>query len=1147
MGGFAHLHVHSEYSLLDGACRIEKLAERVKSLGMDAVAITDHGVMYGVIDFYRACKKAGVHPIIGCEVYVAPRGMTDKVHGIDSESYHLVLLCENMTGYKNLCYLVSQAFVYGFYNKPRVDLELLRQNSEGIIALSACLAGAIPRLILQGDMQGATEYAKTMRDIFGEGNFYLEIQDHGIPEQREVNRGVAKISRELGIDMVATNDAHYLTREDAKVQDVLMCVQMNKTVDDPDRMKFATDEFYIKSEEEMSALFPNYPEAIANTGIIAARCNVDFDFGTHHLPQFDLPENYTGDAAGYLRELCFKGLNERYENVTDEHKARLEYELSVIEQMGYVDYFLIVWDFIAYAKGQGIPVGPGRGSAAGSIVSYCLYITDIDPIKYDLYFERFLNPERVSMPDIDIDFCVARREEVIDYVNRKYGKDRVAQIVTFGTMAARLAVRDVGRALNMPYAEVDAVAKQIPMELHMTLERALDVAKPLRDMYENDEGVKRLIDTAKSLEGMPRHASTHAAGVVITKNPVYDYVPLARNDESIVTQFTMVTLEQLGLLKMDFLGLRNLTVLHDAARMVGGGFKLSDIPDNDKLTFDMLSQGKTSGVFQLESGGMTSVVVGMKPQSIEEITAIVALFRPGPMDSIPRYIECKFNPDKIQYKHPILRDILDVTYGCIVYQEQVMRIFQSVAGFSLGRADMVRRAISKKKEAELLRERENFIHGNVEEGIPGAVNNGISEQIANEIFDEIVAFANYAFNKAHAAAYAVVSYQTAYMKFHYPKEYMAALLTSVLDNSAKITEYMELCREMGIKVLPPDINESCDTFTVVGDNIRFGLVAVKNIGRGFIQTVVAEREAGGKFTSLQDFCERMFERELNRRALENLIKCGAFDAFGTRNAQVQTFGKIMDSIAHYRSTNIAGQMDLFGISGEEKLNQIPIPDIPEYPKKEIFALERETTGMYLSGHPLDDYAAFLKRLKVTHIASLSAEDRELKDGDTVLIAGSISSLRTKTTRSNALMAYVMLEDVSGTLEVIVFPKVLERSASTLRPDALVTVKGRISDRENGTPQIICDEVRLLENYGTRVEEPATVEVKDKLKLFLRIDSEENPNYVILCDLLRAFPGTRETIVYIANSNKRMRISIAAEERLVVQLENLLGRENVVLK
>ena len=1147
MGGFAHLHVHSEYSLLDGACRIDKLAERVKSLGMDAVAITDHGVMYGVIDFYRACKKAEVHPIIGCEVYVAPRGMTDKVHGIDSEAYHLVLLCENMTGYKNLCYLVSQGFVEGFYSKPRVDLDLLREHSEGLIALSACLAGAIPRLILQGNFDGATEYAKTMRDIFGEGNFYLELQDHGMPEQKEVNRGVIKISKELGIDLVATNDAHYLTREDAKIQDVLMCIQMNKTVDDKDRMKFATDEFYIKSEAEMAELFPNYPEALANTGIIAARCNVDFDFGTHHLPQFDLPEDFTGDARAYLRELTYKGLRERYGDAAGEYKARLDYELSVIEQMGYVDYFLIVWDFINYAKSQNIPVGPGRGSAAGSIVSYCLYITDIDPMKYDLYFERFLNPERVSMPDIDIDFCVARREEVIDYVNRKYGSDRVAQIVTFGTMAARSAVRDVGRALNMPYGDVDVVAKQIPMELHMTLERALEVAKPLREMYENDPAVKNLIDTAKSLEGMPRHASTHAAGVVITKNPVYDYVPLARNDESIVTQFTMVTLEQLGLLKMDFLGLRNLTVLHDAARMVGNGFKLSDIPDNDKLTFDMLSQGKTSGVFQLESGGMTSVVVGMKPQSIEEITAIVALFRPGPMDSIPRYIECKFNPAKIEYKHPILRDILDITYGCIVYQEQVMRIFQSVAGFSLGRADMVRRAISKKKEKELLRERENFIHGNAEEGIPGAVANGISEKIANEIFDEIVAFANYAFNKAHAAAYAVVSYQTAYMKFHYPKEYMAALLTSVLDNSAKITEYMELCREMGIKVLPPDINESVDTFTVVGDNIRFGLVAVKNIGHGFIRTVVDEREKNGKFTSLQDFCERMFERELNRRALENLIKCGAFDAFGTRAAQIQTFGKIMDSIAYYRSKNISGQIDLFGMTGEEELNRVEVPDIPEYPKKELLSLERQTTGMYLSGHPLDEYSAFLKKINAVHISELSAGDGKYKDGDSVLIAGSISSLRTKMTRSNAMMAYVNIEDVTGTLEVIVFPKVLERSANSLREDSLVTIKGRISERESGTPQIICDEVRPLENYGARLEAAEPVQIKDNLKLFLRIDSKENPKYELLREVVSAFPGTRETIVYVSGTNQRFKTSVAADERLVVQLENLLGRENVVLK
>ena len=1146
MSGFAHLHVHTEYSLLDGACRIGKLAQRVRELGMDSVAITDHGVMYGVIDFYRACRAEGVHPVIGCEVYVAPRRMTDKVHGLDSEPYHLVLLCENMTGYRNLCYLVSRAFIDGFYTKPRVDIELLSEHAEGLIALSACLAGAIPRRLLRGEYDEARDYACRLREIFDEENFYLEIQDHGIEEQHAVNRGIFRLSEELDIPLVATNDAHYLTREDAYMQDVLMCIQMNKTVDDPDRMKFATNEFYIKSEQEMAELFPNYPEAIENTGKIAARCRVEFDFGTHHLPQFDLPKDYPGDARDYLRKLTHDGLIRRYPNAPEEYKKRLDYELSVIEQMGYVDYFLIVWDFIAYAKRNGIPVGPGRGSAAGSIVSYCLNITDIDPMKYDLYFERFLNPERVCMPDIDIDFCVVRRQEVIDYVVEKYGADRVAQIVTFGTMAARAAVRDVGRALNMSYGDVDVVAKQIPMELHMTLARALDVSKPLREMYEQDAAVKKLIDTAQALEGMPRHASTHAAGVVITRKPVYEYVPLARNDESIVTQFTMVTLEELGLLKMDFLGLRNLTVLHDAARMVGGGFSLHDIPDYDKLTFDMLSQGKTSGVFQLESGGMTSVVVGMKPQSIEEITAIVALFRPGPMDSIPHYIDCKYHPEKIQYKHPILKEILEVTYGCIVYQEQVMRIFQSVAGFSLGRADMVRRAISKKKEKELLRERENFIHGNAEEGIPGAVGNGISEQVANEIFDEIVAFANYAFNKAHAAAYAVVSYQTAYMKFHYPKEYMAALLTSVLDNSGKIAEYMELCRDMNISVLPPDINESRDTFTVSGEHIRFGLVAVKNIGRGLIRAVVEEREQSGAFTSLQDFCERMFERELNRRAIENLIKCGAFDAFGNRRAHMQVFDRIMDSIAYNRSKNVAGQIDLFGMTGEEEFNRIALPDVPEFSKRELLTMERETAGMYLSGHPLDDYAALLKSLRVVRIAELSGEERRVHDGDTVLIAGTITSLRTKMTRSNALMAYAVLEDVSGSLEVIVFPKTLERHASTLREDALVTVRGRVSERD-GAVQVLCDEVRSLENYGDRIEELPNMPRPDKLRVYLRIPSQSSPIFASLSALLKAFPGNRDAIVYLEDTKKRMKIGIASDARLVVRLEELLGRDNVVVK
>ena len=1152
MSGFVHLHVHSEYSLLDGACRIKGLIARAKELGQTAVAITDHGVMYGVIDFYEEAKREGIHPIIGCEVYVAPRTRFDKVHGPDSEAAHLVLLCKNETGYQNLIRMVSCGFTEGFYNRPRVDLDLLREHSEGLICLSACLAGAIPRYLERGDYDGAKEYAKTLSGIYGEGNFYLELQDHGIPEQRAVNQGLYRLSEELSLPLVATNDAHYLTREDAYLQDVLMCVQMNKTLEDPDRMKFATEEFYIKSEDEMRELFPHHPEAIENTAKIAELCQMDFTFGKYHLPQYDVPSEFSSSAE-YFRYLVNCGFEERFQNPPEEYRTRLEYEMNMIEQMGYVDYFIIVWDFIRFAKDSGIPVGPGRGSAAGSLVSYCLNITSIDPMKYNLYFERFLNPERVSMPDIDIDFCYVRRPEVIDYVVKKYGADRVAQIVTFGTMAARGAVRDVGRVLNIPYGEVDAVAKQIPFELKMTIEKALGVSKPLKELYDNDARIRRLIDTAQALEGMPRHASTHAAGVVITKNPVDSYVPLSKNDESIVTQFPMTTLERLGLLKMDFLGLRNLTVLRDAEAMVrkqAPAFSLDEIDDHDEGTFAMLAQGKTAGVFQLESGGMTNVVTGMKPHSIEEITAIVALFRPGPMDSIPRYIDCKFHPEKITYKHPLLKEILEVTYGCIVYQEQVMDIFRKVAGYSLGRADMVRRAISKKKEKEILRERENFVRGNHEEGIVGAAGNGISEQIANEIFDEIVAFANYAFNKAHAAAYAMVSYQTAYMKHHYPREYMAALLTSVLDNSSKITEYIALCREMGVRVLPPDINESFDDFTVSGDSIRFGLAAIKNIGRGMVKIVVSEREENGPFTSLQDFCERMTDRELNRRAVENLIKCGAFDKFGARSQHLQIYETVLDDISQNRSKNVAGQMDLFSMGGEETetFKTVPLPNIPEFDKKTLLTLERETAGLYLSGHPMEAYTEELKRRHIMQISQLNADAETLdggsrfKDGQVVLIAGAVSEVKTKTTKSNQLMAYLTLEDISGSAEILVFPKVFSDYRNLMREDALLVVRGRISIRDEGAPQIICDSAEEL----TVTETPAPKRESGE-KLYLRFAGEADPNYELMRDLLRAFPGERTVILYFADNGKRLKGCVEDDARLLYRITAIMGEENAVLR
>ena len=958
MENFVHLHVHTEYSLLDGACRIEQLMDRVAQLEQPAVAVTDHGVMYGAIDFYRAAQKRGIHPVIGCEVYVAPGSRHDRSYQNGEWHSHLILLCENMTGYRNLIHMVSLGFTEGFYMKPRIDHGLLEQFREGLICLSACLAGELPRLITEGRYEEAKKRALWYRSVFGENNYFLEIQDHGIAEQAEVNRQLIRMSQETGIPLVATNDAHYLTKEDAALQDVLMSIQMGKTVDDPTRMKFQTEEFYIKSEAEMRELFADTPEALTNTVKIAERCRVEFEFGKYHLPQFDVPEGYT--AESYLRKLCDEGFARRYPDGGEEIRQRLQYELDMITQMGFVDYFLIVSDFIGYAKRNGIPVGPGRGSAAGSIVAYCLDITDLDPIAYSLYFERFLNPERVSMPDIDIDFCYVRRPEVIQYVTEKYGADRVAQIVTFGTMAARAAIRDVGRALNVPYGEVDAVAKQVPNELHITIEKALKSNPELRKMYEGDPKVKQLIDTARALEGMPRHASTHAAGVVITKDPVDTYVPLAVNDGQPVTQFTMVTLEELGLLKMDFLGLRNLTVIADAENMVRRrepSFDMAAIPLDDEATYQMLWQGKTVGVFQLESAGMTNVVVNLRPQSIEDITAVIALYRPGPMQYIPRYTECRHHPEKVTYKHPLLQPILSVTYGCMVYQEQVMQVFQALAGFSLGKADMVRRAMSKKKFKELEKERVNFIHGNEELGIDGAVKRGVPEKTAAAIFDEILDFANYGFNKSHAVCYALVAYRTAYLKCHYPREYMAALLTSVLDWSGKVSEYISAVREMGLKVLPPDVNESDDEFSVSGGGIRFGLSAIKNVGRGFMKQVVQERAQGGKFQSFQDFCDRMGSYDLNRRALESLIKAGAFDSMGANRHQLlQIHVRVLDAASASRRRNLEGQLDLFGMGNEEVRDaRIALPNVPEFSRRERLAMEKETTGLYLSGHPMDEY------------------------------------------------------------------------------------------------------------------------------------------------------------------------------------------------
>ncbi len=1146
---FVHLHVHTEYSLLDGACRIKGLAQRVRELGQSAVAVTDHGVMYGVIDFYRACKAEGVKPIIGCEVYVAARTRFDRVHELDAESRHLILLCRNETGYRNLSYMVSKSFTEGFYIKPRVDMELLRAHSEGLIALSACLAGEIPRRILNGDYEGAKAHALEMRDIFGPDGYYLELQDHKLPEDAQVIAGIIRLHQETGIPLAATNDAHYLKREDARLQDVLMCIQMGKTVDDPDRMKFETDEFYIKSTEEMSALFAQWPEAIENTGRIADACNLDFVFGEHHLPEFKLPEGES-DSDSYFEKLCWEGFARRYPQGGEELQERLRFEMNMIRKMGFVDYFLIVSDFIGYAKGQQIPVGPGRGSAAGSMVSYCLNITDVDPMKYNLYFERFLNPERVTMPDIDIDFCIRRRQEVIDYVTRKYGADHVAQIVTFGTLKARAAVRDVARALSFPYAEADAIAKQVPFALNMTLENALKLSKPLREQYESDERVKRLIDTAMALEGMPRNSSTHAAGVVITRKPVYEYVPLATNDDLPVTQYTMTTLEELGLLKMDFLGLRNLTILDDAVRMVRQkqpGFSLAGIPDDDAQVFQMLSDGRTSGVFQMESAGMTGVCVSLKPHNIEDMTAIIALYRPGPMDSIPRFIECKQHPERVSYKHPALEPILSPTYGCIVYQEQVIQIFQQLGGYSLGQADMIRRAMSKKKAKDVEREREAFLHGDPARGIDGCVRRGVPEAVGQAIYDEIYDFANYAFNKAHAVCYAIVAYQTAWFKCHHTREYMAALLTSVLDSQDKVAEYIGECKDNGIRLLPPDINESGATFTVADEDIRFGLAALKGVCRGFTDAVLAEREKGGSFTDFPDFCSRMFDQALNSRVLESLIKCGAFDKMGYKRSQLlDAAAPLMDSIAQNRRKNLEGQFDLFGGGGgapsvpQLRLNAA----LPEFSRRELMAMEKETTGLYLTGHPMDEYREAAKACHAVSIGAIMADfaredgPQTFRDEQRVVIAGVVASAKTKTTKKNTLMAYVTVEDDSASMELLVFARTLNECSPYLKEGMPVAARGKLSVRDEKSPQLLCDSL-------TPLSEPPEGDRQVK-KLYILVPSE-GPLLEKIKLVFSMFPGEEQAVIVLADTRRRLGARCQIHDALVEDLRERLGPDNVVVQ
>lgn len=1154
---FVHLHVHTEYSLLDGACRIDRMMERVKELGQDAIAITDHGVMYGCIDFYKAAKAAGIKPIIGCEVYMARRRMSDRIHGVDNDPYHLVLLCKDRRGYENLCYMVSEAFLHGFYGKPRIDLDLLREHHEGLIALSACLAGAIPQYLMEESYDSAKEYALKMAQIMGEGNFYLELQDHGIPEQRAVNQGIHRIARETGLPLVVTNDAHYLRREDAKMQDVLLCIQTGKTVDDENRMKFPSDDFYLKSEEDLRTLFPGCEEAFANTVQIAEKCNLDFVFHEYHLPSFPVPAGYTNEE--YFRKLCYEGFQERYPEAPEEYKQRLEYEIGVISRMGYVNYYLIVWDFIHYAKQSGIPVGPGRGSGAASIVAYCMHITEVDPMKYALIFERFLNPERVSMPDFDTDFCQERRGEVIDYVCRKYGSDHVAQIATFGTMAARGAIRDVGRALDFSYAETDVVAKQVPSTPHITLREAIESSPKLKEMYTQDPRIHTLVDTAMSLEGMPRNTSTHAAGVVITADPVYTYVPLSTNDDTVVTQYTMTTIEELGLLKMDFLGLRNLTVIRDAEQQIQSwkpNFSIDKIPDNDPETFAMLAEGKTQGVFQLESAGMTGVCVSMRASSIEDITAIVALYRPGPMESIPTFIANKLDARKVTYKTPLLEPILKVTYGCIVYQEQVIEIFRTLGGYTMGQADNIRRAISKKKMKVIEAERKTFVYGDPQQNIDGCIARGVPEAVGQSIYDEIVAFANYAFNKAHAVCYAVVSYQTAYLKCHYPRQYMAALMTSVLDSAEKISGYIAECKEIGIETLPPDINHSDDHFIVEGDSIRFGLGAVKNVGHGLIRTMVAKRNEGGPFKTLEDFLERMGDGELNKRAVENFIKCGAMDCFGYHRSELlSVYEKMMNAVSDTRKKNLEGQLGLFSmLSGREAAANIVIPHMDELPRAELMAMEKETTGIYISGHPMDDYRQLLKNTSVVPISALTGEECRFQDEQIVSIAGIVQTIKMKMTRNNTMMAYVTIEDDTASIELIVFSNALNEHGGYLRENAPVVVVGKLSLREDKEPQIIVNRVRPMSDFTDPYVKPFLNELipqkpepEESSTLYLRLSAEGCGEYRKVRAIVNMFPGNSLVVIFFADTRKRLAGRCLLRNSMIEELKNVLGEANVVLK
>ena len=1143
---FTHLHVHTEYSLLDGSSKIKELAARAKELGFDSMAITDHGAMYGVIEFYRAARAAGIKPIIGCEVYVSPGSRFDRetVHGED-RYYHLVLLAENNQGYQNLMKIVSKGYVDGFYYKPRVDEEVLRTYHEGIIALSACLAGEIPRLLEKGLYEEAKAAAKKHLEIFGEGNYFLELQDHGIPMQRQVNQALLRMSAELHIPLVATNDCHYIYAEDWEAHDILLCIQTGKKVSDENRMRYEGGQYYVKSEEEMRALFPYAPEAIENTHKIAERCNVEIEFGVTKLPRFDVPEGY--DAWGYLNALCDQGFKERYPEDDGTLRERLNYELGVIQSMGYVDYFLIVWDFINFARSHGIAVGPGRGSAAGSIVAYSLKITDIDPIRYQLLFERFLNPERVSMPDIDVDFCYERRQEVIDYVVEKYGKDQVAQIVTFGTLAARGVIRDVGRVMDLPYSLCDQVSKMVPAELNITLDLALKKNPELKALYDMDEQVHKLIDMSKKLEGLPRHTSMHAAGVVIARTAIDEYVPLSRGaDGTITTQFTMTTLEELGLLKMDFLGLRTLTVIQDAVGMIekdqGVRLDMETIDYDDKAVMDSLGTGKNEGVFQLESGGFKTFMKELKPTHLEDIIAGISLYRPGPMDFIPKYLKGKSDPASITYSCPQLEPILKPTYGCIVYQEQVMQIVRDLAGYTLGRSDLVRRAMSKKKADVMEKERRNFVYGNPEEGVKGCIANGIDEKVANQIYDDMIDFAKYAFNKSHAAAYAVVAYQTAYLKYYYPKEFMAALLTSVMDNVTKVSEYILACRNMGIAILPPDINEGYGGFSVSGNGIRYGLSAIKSVGRSVVETILAEREAGGPFATLEDFISRMSNREVNKRTLENFIKSGSLDSLpGTRKQKLYVSSELLENKAKEKKTGMEGQLSFFDLMPEEQKEsfQVSFPDVGEFDKETLLAFEKETLGIYVSGHPMEACRDLWEK-NVTAKTSDFVVDEDghtvAEDNSIVVVGGMITGKKMKTTKTNQLMAFITLEDMVGTVEVLIFPKIYEKSRAFLTEDSKVFLRGRVSIGDDPVGKLICEEVIPFEQIPN--------------ELWLQFEDQELYGKKIddVMAVLRESEGKDRVVIYLKKERMLKRLSenwaVDAGNGLTGQLASVLGAANV---